>query len=299
MLCILGSFRDPVAWQVAQYEENWKNYLQLMKPVLHNVRAWYPSDEPDLRMPVETLQTIIDVLKRDTPSIDVLITLSNLAIPPNSDGRQKFNLTDVPANADIVTFDIYCDPVEATATGGHAACGAPWSSTILPKLSSLAAFAAQHAAMRIAVIPDATSSTFAAIGGVAQRALNDRFLRWCAGQKDCVAVLPFVGGHWEDVVGEGAAYSELVVIGEAVRAGDWQRTEVGAAVRLPNCPLGGELTHVPCVDRGCDFALLPLDGIVPKEATNLTAPGYIDYCNAGTSAGAVDKNWTCCKAKNF
>ena len=66
---IVGSFRDPVAWQVAQYEEKWKNYLQLMKPVLHNVRAWYPSDEPDLRMPVEPLQTIIDMLKRDTPRL--------------------------------------------------------------------------------------------------------------------------------------------------------------------------------------------------------------------------------------
>jgi hypothetical protein len=34
------------------YENKWKAYLALMKPVLHNVRAWYPSDEPDLRMPV-------------------------------------------------------------------------------------------------------------------------------------------------------------------------------------------------------------------------------------------------------
>ncbi len=286
-------------WQVAQYEENWKAYLQLMRPVLHNVRAWYPSDEPDLRMPVETLQTIVDVLKRDTPSIDVLVTLSNLAIPPNSGGRQLFNLSDVPTNTDIVTFEIYCDPVATTATAGHAACGAPWSTQILPKLTSLAKFAAQHAAMRIAVILDATSSTFAGIGGVAQRALNDRFLRWCAGQKDCVAVLPFVGGHWADVVREGAAYLELVEIGDAVRTSNWQRTEIGAAVRLPNCPLGGELTHVACVDRGCDFALLPMDGIVPKQATNLSAPGYIDYCNAETSGGVVDKNWTCCKPRNF
>jgi|EP01047_Picozoa_sp_COSAG01_P063915 hypothetical protein len=34
------------------YQARWRAYLALMKPALAHVRAWYPSDEPDLRMPV-------------------------------------------------------------------------------------------------------------------------------------------------------------------------------------------------------------------------------------------------------
>ena len=92
------------------FEARWAAYLKLMQPVLRAgaVRAWYPSDEPDLRMPATTLQTIVDTLKRDTPQTDVLITLSNLAVPPTGSSRQLFNLSAVPANADIVTFDMYC-----------------------------------------------------------------------------------------------------------------------------------------------------------------------------------------------
>jgi hypothetical protein len=33
-------------------------------------------------MPVESLNVVVALLKRDTPSIDVLVTLSNLAMPP-------------------------------------------------------------------------------------------------------------------------------------------------------------------------------------------------------------------------
>ena len=64
------------------------------------------------------MQTIVDTLKRDTPQIDVLITLSNLAVPPNSASRQYFNLSAAPTNADIVTFDMYCDGRAPAVAGG-------------------------------------------------------------------------------------------------------------------------------------------------------------------------------------
>lgn len=272
------------------FEKRWHTYLEMMRPVLHNVRAWYPSDEPDLRMPAATLQVIVDVLKRDTPSIDILVTLSNLAIPPNQPGRQYFNLTDIPKTVDIVTFDMYCSPVTV------AACGSKWNDTILPKLNSLANFAEHNPAMRTAVIPDATLQTYSTIGGGSQRALNNLFVLWCAQQSSCVAVLPFVGGHWADIRGQSETYNALVDIGDATRTGIWNKTIIGATDTF-SCPLGGELTNVTCVDHGCDYTLLPLQGIVPSNSSGSHGSlGYTDYCNAQVN-GVVDKSWTCCKAK--
>ena len=186
------------------YEDKWKEYLAVMRPVLHNVRAWYPSDEPDLRMPAATLQAIVDTLKRDTPHIDVLITLSNLAVPPNTESRQHFNLSAVPSNADIVTFDMYCDGGVVPAAPPHlGACSSTWRE-IEAKLDSLAAFAESHPNMEIAVIPDAGTSAYLSVGAAAQSELNDRFLLWCALHERCVAVLPFVGGHWAEVKTTGS-----------------------------------------------------------------------------------------------
>ena len=86
------------------------------------------SRSPDLRMPAATLQTIVDTLKRDTPHIDVLITLSNLAVPPNTATRQHFNLSAVPNNADIVTFDMYCNGGVVPAAPPHlGACSSTWN----------------------------------------------------------------------------------------------------------------------------------------------------------------------------
>lgn len=269
------------------FEANWNAYLLQMQPVLQHVRAWYPSDEPDLRMPAATLQAIVDVLKRDTPHIDVLVTLSNLAVEPTHSSRQFFNLSEAPANADIVTFDMYCD-----APAGKPACQSTWSQ-IEAKLGSLAAFAAAHPGMKTAVIPDATAGDYAAIGGSALEALNNRFLLWCSAREACVAVLPFVGGHWADVQTEGVAYEALQAMGDATRSKDWRGTAVGATAHL-KCPMGGELVHIACVDFGCDNALLPLVGVIPRNVS--VQPGqYSDECDATESSGIVDASWTCCK----
>ena len=257
--------------------------------------SWYPSDEPDLRMPAATLQTIVDTLKRDTPQIDVLITLSNLAVPPNGASRQNFNLSATPTNADVVTFDMYCSAPRLN--GMLSACSGTWTE-IKAKLDSLASFVESHPKMTMAVIPDAGTSAFLAVGAAAQSELNDRFLLWCGTHERCVAVLPFVGGHWADVRTTGSAYEILKAMGDAARSGDWSDTAVGAENRL-RCPLGGELVHIKCVDHGCDDALQPLAGIRPTNCTHTpcnTAGRYIDYGNAEDIDGTVDKAWTCCKA---
>ena len=275
------------------FEARWAAYLKLMQPVLRAgaVRAWYPSDEPDLRMPASTLQTIVDTIKRDTPEIDVLITLSNLAVPPTGSTRQLFNLSAVPANADIVTFDMYCSAgAPPTAPPHIAACTGTWKE-IEAKLDSLATFVGAHPKMKMAVIPDAGTSAYKSVGPATQVALNNRFLLWCGAQERCVAVLPFVGGHWADVQSTGAVYDSLKAMGDAARSRDWRATAVGAGHRL-HCPLGGELVHIATVDHGCDNALLPLSGIVPTKGTS---HAYIDYGNAEDSSGTVDKSWTCCK----
>eukprot|EP01052_Picozoa_sp_SAG31_P032444 SAG31_NODE_3559_length_4123_cov_2.145129_2_plen_493_part_00 len=275
------------------FEARWKAYLTRMKPVLANVRAWYPSDEPDLRMPAATLQTIVDTLKRETPAIDVLITLSNLAVPPHHAGLQHFNLSDTPSNADIVTFDMYCSGGTPPASPPHlSACTGTWAE-IEAKLDSLARFAEAHPQMQMAVIPDAGVDTFMSVGAGAQIDLNDQFLLWCGMHPMCVAVLPFVGGHWADVKTTGPVYDSLKAMGDAARSGSWSGTAIGAVNRL-HCPLGGDLVHIKPVDHGCDDALQPLRGIVPTNGDNRSI-GYIDYGNAQDSRGVVDKAWTCCK----
>jgi hypothetical protein len=127
-----------------------------------------------------SLQTIVTTLKRDTPQIDVLITLSNLAVPPNSASRrQHFNVTEVPTNADIVTFDMYCSGGVPPAAPPHlSACSGTWDE-VSAKLDSLAAFVEAQPTMKMAVIPDAGRSAFLSVGAAAQSELNSRFVLWC------------------------------------------------------------------------------------------------------------------------
>ena len=55
------------------YEVVWAKFLDEMRVsgALQYVSAWYPADEPDIKMNASDLNTIVDVLKRDTPTIDV------------------------------------------------------------------------------------------------------------------------------------------------------------------------------------------------------------------------------------
>ena len=63
------------------YATRWSKYLAQMKTAgaLTHVAYWYPSDEPDLRMPVGSLNKILAAIKSQSPGIPILLTLSNLA----------------------------------------------------------------------------------------------------------------------------------------------------------------------------------------------------------------------------
>jgi hypothetical protein len=301
------------------YEASWAAYLATMKAndLLSHIRAWYPADEPDIKMQVSSLQTIINVLKRDTPAVDVLVTLSNLAIPSSVDSRQHgkqtvfFKLDQTPVNTDILAFDMYC----AFGAGKSGVCDALWP-TISSKLQSLAAFAALHPQMQVAAIPDATTTTNNRIGGASQKILNDMFLAWCADvsvsanatavalsssspsstvaprSPKCAGMIPFVGGHWQDVTGEGAAYEGLSAMGDAVKSGDWagSNTYIGARAKY-ECSKG-MLVAVPCADHGghaCDAVLRPLFG---------QHSSYEDVCGATDRAtGEVAKSLSCCNKR--
>ena len=270
--------------------------LDVMEPVLGSVRAWHLSNEVGTR-PAETLSSIVNILKLDRPMIDVFLTVSSSAHSQHV-GHQTWNLSDVPANVDVVAFEhLYCYPGAKPPGGGQAACSLRWSAVEI-ELERLAAFAAQHTHMRVAVIPDATLATNRGIGALSQRELVHRYLGWCAHQSRCVALFPFVDAHWADVKQEGEVYPELEQIGDAVRTGDWANTSLGAAMRL-RCPLVGVLTHVPCADHGCDGALLPLDGVTVSK----TWPDgfnasffFLDYCNASPPGhpSQIDFSWSCC-----
>lgn len=177
------------------YEASWAAYLHEMQAsgALQNINAWYPADEPDIKMDAAALNTIVHALKRDTPHIKVLVTLSSLAVPPFSAGTsQRFNISAVSSEVDVITMDMYC--AYSVVHKKQPACQILWP-TMLAKLEGLASFAAQNKATQLAVIPDATLATASTIGAAAQRTLNDLFLMWCSNQAACTAVLPFVGGQ--------------------------------------------------------------------------------------------------------
>ena len=177
------------------YEASWAAYLHELQAsgALQHITAWYPADEPDIKMDVAALNTIVHVLKRDTPHINVLVTLSSLAVPPFAAGTsQRFNISAVSPEVDVITMDIYC--AYSVVHKQQPACQILWP-TMLAKLEGLASFAAQNKGTQLAVIPDATLTTTSTIGAAAQRTLNDLFLTWCSNQAACTAVLPFVGGQ--------------------------------------------------------------------------------------------------------
>ena len=277
-------------------------------------------------MPVQSLQKIIDLLKRDTPTVDVLVTLTALGVPAGKGTRTEesstlvtlpttttrtnastataasaspkllFNLSEIPLNTDILAFDEYCVYSPNPATAG--VCDILWPE-ILAKLDGLGDFANLHQ-MQVAVIPDATKNTHTAIGGSAQSTLTDFFLEWChkfgtnntqtPARPKCIGLLPFVGGHWQDVVDEGANYEAFAKIGDALHTGDWSETYVGAQQRL-NCPahLGGTLVRTKCIVGGCDSVLQPLFGKLTE---------WIDQCDAtDNTSGKIDFDFSCCKLR--
>eukprot|EP00729_Bicosta_minor_P015398 gene15398-3296_t len=253
------------------YEASWAAYLHEMQAsgALQNINAWYPADEPDIKMDAAALNTIVHVLKRDTPHIKVLVTLSSLAVPPFSAGTsQRFNISAVSSEVDVITMDMYC--AYSVVHKKQPACQILWP-TMLAKLEGLASFAAQNKATQLAVIPDATLATASTIGAAAQRTLNDLFLMWCSNQAACTA--------------EGVASDALNAMGDAARTQDWSATIVGANERLECTRHGGTLTHVACVVGGCNSVLFPLFG-----------KRYLDFCDAADKGtGIVDEQYTCCK----
>jgi len=68
-----------------------------------NVAAWYPSDEPDLRMDATQLAIITGTIKELDGATPVLITLSNLPFNVSS-GRLEYAIDTT--HVDILMFDI-------------------------------------------------------------------------------------------------------------------------------------------------------------------------------------------------
>ena len=136
---------------------------------LQHVAHWYPSDEPDLRMPAASLNTILAAIKAQSPAVPILLTLSNLAMNQTT-GRLNYALDTAPLKpTDVLTFDIY--------SGGSV----PWGA-MEAKLDVLSAFVSAHG-LSMAVIPDATAGTFAALGAAGNNVLNDQFYRCAPSQR--------------------------------------------------------------------------------------------------------------------
>ena len=86
----------------------WTKYLAQMRTAgaLPHVAYWYPSDEPDLRMPAATLNTILASIKSQSPGIPILLTLSNLALNQTTGGLNYALDTSHLQPTDVLTFDI-------------------------------------------------------------------------------------------------------------------------------------------------------------------------------------------------
>ena len=212
------------------YAARWATYLALMKAAgaLPHVQYWYPSDEPDLRMPATSLNKILAAIKAQSPGIPILLTLSNLAFNQTT-GKLNYALDASHLRpTDVLTFDIYSS-------------GSCFWKDMKAKLDVLSAFVAANN-ISMAVIPDATSGTFKSLGAAGNNVLNDQFYRYCAARKACVGLFPFIGGTWQDITTRPAVYASFNAIANAVKTQDWRNTAVDPPVVCDT----GELYHMPC-----------------------------------------------------
>jgi hypothetical protein len=270
---------------------------------LPGVLAFYPSDEPDLRMPAATLNAITRTIKTPLPgaaaaaaAVPVLVTLSNLAVNASaSPGAIEYALD--PAFIDVLTFDIYWAPTT------------PWP-VMRAKLDVLAAWGEAHN-VSTAAIPDATAGSYAALGGAANVVLNDAFVKYCHGAPRCVALLPFAGGHWAVLPAkQPEVYGALARVADAARTGDWRGTAVDPGLI---CPRGGELFQLPCIAGGCNAALSDVfgsrsgsaaEGVLPSRQVTMALGSVWLYQGAcleivstwGAAAGCSGESVACWQA---
>ena len=262
----------PTGALLPDHAARWSWYLARLGAAgaLPHVAYWYPSDEPDLRMPAATLNTILAAIRAGSPpGIPVLLTLSNLAMNQTTGG---LNYALDPARlqpTDVLTFDIY--------SGGSV----PWGA-IEAKLDVLSAFVSAHG-IRMAVIPDATFDTFAALGAAGNNVLNDQFYRYCAARPACVGMFPFIGGTWQDIATRPLVLRSFNEAADAVTSGDWTKTAVDPPVV---CDVG-ELYHMPCSTGPAAAAAAAAaaggTATVPKQCDAIAA-GVFGYDTGNRSA---------------
>lgn len=96
----------PSGTLLPDYAARWTKYLALMEAAgaLPHVSYWYPSDEPDLRMPADSLNKILAAIKSQSPGIPILLTLSEKAMNQTT-GRLNYALdTSRLKPTDVLTF---------------------------------------------------------------------------------------------------------------------------------------------------------------------------------------------------
>jgi hypothetical protein len=228
------------------FEHRWTEYLANITAAgaLGSVLAWYPSDEPDIRMPAKDLNTITATIKSscNTP---VLVTLSNLAMDTKTG---VINYAMDAKNVDILTFDMYCHTgvdgegrvVEGDDT--QTICTATWP-VVKRKLDVLNTYAARNK-ISTAVILDGTKGTYSAVGGTSQAVFNNQILKYCANSSSCMGVLDFAGGNWDEQVSEGVVYQSMCQLGESTKSGDFLGTVIDPGVACTNS--SSELFQIPC-----------------------------------------------------
>ena len=231
----------PTGPLLTDYETRWTKYLAQMKAAgaLPHVAYWYPADEPDLPvhgLPAASLNKILAAIKAQSPEISILLTLSNLALNQTTGDLNYALDTTRLQPTDVLTFDIY--------SSGNCYWGA-----MKAKLDVLSAFVSAHK-ISMAVIPDATADTFAALGAAGNNVLNDQFYLYCAARSDCVGLFPFIGGTWHNIVIEPAVLASFDAIADAVKTGDWSQTAVDPAVVCDK----GDLYHMPCLGAAAGAA---------------------------------------------
>ena len=163
----------PMGSLYPDYAQRWATYHARLAATgaLEHVAFAYPSDEPDLRMTAATLGAITAAIKASQPPLPVLLTLSNVPFNVTSGELDYPLVTTHLEPTDIVSFDIYSS-------------GAVYWAAMKAKLDILASFtSARHLSM--AVIPDSTIGTFAALGAAGNNVLNDQFYQYvCRGEEE-------------------------------------------------------------------------------------------------------------------
>eukprot|EP01052_Picozoa_sp_SAG31_P017156 SAG31_NODE_1161_length_9593_cov_3.825629_7_plen_609_part_00 len=223
-----------------QFEARWAEYWSLVQPYAGSIRAFYPYDEPtQAEIGSGNYTACCKLLKTSAPSVPILAIMT-----PSEVLGLEAGVFELPAEVDIIGFDNYCCWAEKECEELGKCC---WKNRTMPhNLRVVADYAAKRGGTMV-VVPDAEHNVPYTAGcgkaGQPPCVVNNatqhfkiridlKYYEWCAAEKLCVAMLPFL---WNTV-----HTSKYEIIGAAQQPLLLQAlTRLGSSIKGHQVPVQG------------------------------------------------------------